>query len=84
MLSPLWLLKPTQTKKRIVGSIRAKLKEQTTALNHSKGTENTVEYKQCSYSLRKKIKQANVSTETKWSRNSTARTRDACGRDSRK
>ena len=41
----------------IDGSIRAKLKAQTTAFNHGKVTVNMVEYKQCSYSLRKAIKQ---------------------------
>ena len=42
----------------IDGSIRAKLNEQTTAFNHGKVTGNMAEYKQCSYSLRKAIKQA--------------------------
>ena len=41
----------------IDGSIRAKLKACTIAFNHGKVTGNTVEYKQCSYSLRKAIKQ---------------------------
>ena len=44
----------------IDGSICAKLKVQTTAFNHGKATENITEYKQCSYSLRKAIKQASV------------------------
>ena len=42
----------------IDGGIRAKLKVGTTAFNHGKVTGNMVEYKQCSYSLRKAIKQA--------------------------
>jgi hypothetical protein len=42
----------------IDGSIRSKLKAQTTAFNHGKATGNMTEYKQCSYSLRKAIKQA--------------------------
>ena len=42
----------------IDGSIRAKLKAQTTAFNHGKATGNMTEYKQCSYSSRKAIKQA--------------------------
>ncbi|CDQ59754.1 unnamed protein product [Oncorhynchus mykiss] len=42
----------------IDGSIRAKLKAQTTAFNQGKATRNMTEYKQCSYSLRKAIKQA--------------------------
>ena len=40
------------------GSIHSKLKEQTTAFNHGKVTENMAEYKRCSYSIRKAIKQA--------------------------
>jgi hypothetical protein len=40
------------------GSIRAKLKACTTAFNHGKATGNMAEYKQCSYSLHKAIKQA--------------------------
>jgi hypothetical protein len=40
------------------GCIRAKLKVQTTAFNHEKKSGNMAEYKQCSYSLRKAIKQA--------------------------
>jgi hypothetical protein len=43
----------------IDGSIRADMKTQTTAFNHGKATGNMTEYKQCSYSLRKAIKQAN-------------------------
>ena len=39
----------------IDGSIRTKLKARTTAFNHGKVTGNMVEYKQCSYSLRKAI-----------------------------
>ena len=39
-------------------SIPLKLKAQTTALNNGKATSNMAEYKQCSYSLRKAIKQA--------------------------
>jgi hypothetical protein len=42
----------------IDGSISAKLKVQTTEFNHGKVTGYMVEYKQCSYSLRKAIKQA--------------------------
>ena len=42
----------------IDGSIRAKLKARTTAFNHGKATANMTEYKQCSYSHRKTIKQA--------------------------
>ncbi|CDQ61357.1 unnamed protein product [Oncorhynchus mykiss] len=42
----------------IDGSIRAKLKAQTTVFNHSKATGNMTEYKQCSYSLLKAIKHA--------------------------
>jgi hypothetical protein len=42
----------------IDGSICAKLKVQTTAFNHGKVTGNMAEYKQCSYYLRKAIKQA--------------------------
>jgi hypothetical protein len=41
----------------IDGSIRAKLKART-AFNHGKATGNLAKYKQCSYSLRKAIKQA--------------------------
>ena len=41
------------------GSTRAKLNARTTAFNHGKVTVNMVEYKQCSYSLHKAIKQAN-------------------------
>jgi hypothetical protein len=40
------------------GSIHAKLKVRTIAFNHGKVTGNMAEYKQCSYSLRKAIKQA--------------------------
>ena len=43
--------------------IHAQVKARTTAYYHGKGTGNMVEYKQCSYSLHKTIKQANVSTE---------------------
>ncbi|XP_045570721.1 uncharacterized protein isoform X1 [Salmo salar] len=42
----------------IDGSICAKLEARSTAFNHGKVTGNMVEYKQCSYSLRKAIKQA--------------------------
>jgi hypothetical protein len=42
----------------IDGSIRTKLAQRSTAFNHSKATRNMIEYKQCSYSLRKAIKQA--------------------------
>jgi hypothetical protein len=42
----------------IDGGIRAKLKMRTTAFNHGKVAGNMTEYKQCSYSLRKAIKQA--------------------------
>ena len=40
------------------GGIRPKLKTQSTAFNHGKRSGNMAEYKQCSYSLRKAIKQA--------------------------
>jgi hypothetical protein len=46
----------------IDGSNRAKLKAQTTAFNQGKATGNMTEYKQCSYSLRKAIKQAKHQT----------------------
>ena len=39
------------------GSIWTKLKARTTAFKHGKVTGNMVEYKQCSYSLRKAVKQ---------------------------
>jgi predicted ribonuclease toxin of YeeF-YezG toxin-antitoxin module len=39
------------------GSICEKLKVRTTVFNHGKATGNMTEYKQCSYSLRKAIKQ---------------------------
>ena len=39
------------------GGICAKLKARTTAFNHGKMSGNKAEYKQCSYSLRKAIKQ---------------------------
>ena len=39
-------------------SIHAKLKAQSTAFNHGKRSGNMTEYKQCSYSLRRAIKQA--------------------------
>uniref|UniRef100_A0A8K9USR6 Reverse transcriptase domain-containing protein n=1 Tax=Oncorhynchus mykiss TaxID=8022 RepID=A0A8K9USR6_ONCMY len=42
----------------IDGSIRVKLKARTTAFNQGKVSGNMTEYKQCSYSLRKAIKQA--------------------------
>ena len=42
----------------IDGNIHAKLKARTTAFNQGKVTGNMTEYKQCSYSLRKAIKQA--------------------------
>ena len=45
-------------KRWIDGSICKKLKARTTAFNHGKATGNMTEYKQCSYSLRKAIKQA--------------------------
>ena len=45
-------------KPRINGSIRAKLKARTTAFNHGTATGYIAKYKQCSYSLRKAIKQA--------------------------
>ena len=48
---------PTQ-KPWIDGSIHAKLKVRSTAFNRGKPTGNMTEYKQCSYSLRKAIKQA--------------------------
>ena len=41
----------------IDGRIHAKLKALTTAFNHGKATGNMTEYKQCSYSLLKAIKQ---------------------------
>ena len=40
------------------GGICAKLKARTTAFYHGKRSGNMAEYKQCSYSLRKAIKQA--------------------------
>ena len=40
------------------GRIRAKLKARNTAVNDGKTTGNMTEYKQCSYSLHKAIKQA--------------------------
>ena len=47
-----------------------------TTFNNDNVTGDMVEYKQCSYSLRKAIKNGkNVCTETKWSRNSSAQTR---------
>jgi hypothetical protein len=59
MFYPLGLLKPSQTRNLwIDGSIRAKLKARTIKFNHGKETGNMTEYKQCSYSLRKLIKQA--------------------------
>ena len=42
----------------IDGSIDVKLKARTTAFNKGKVNGNMTEYKQCSYSLRKAIKQA--------------------------
>ena len=42
----------------IDGSIRHGRKSRTTAFNHGKATGNMAEYKQCSYSLHKEIKQA--------------------------
>ena len=42
----------------IDGSIRAKLKARITTFNHDKVTGKIAEYKQCSYSLHKAIKQA--------------------------
>ena len=42
----------------IDGSIRTKLKARTSAFNEGKATGNMTEYKQCSFSLRKAIKQA--------------------------
>ena len=47
-------------KPQIYGSIRGKLKAQTTAFNHGKKTRNTEKYKQFSYSLHKAIKQAKL------------------------
>jgi hypothetical protein len=44
----------------IDGSIPAKLKARTTTFNHGKATGNVTEYKQCSYSLCKAIKQVSV------------------------
>ena len=41
------------------GGIRAKLKARSTTFNHGKRSGNMTEYKQCSYSLRRAIKQAN-------------------------
>jgi hypothetical protein len=45
-------------KRWIDGSIRAKLKARITAFIQSKATGNMTEHKECSYSLRKTIKQA--------------------------
>ena len=47
----------------IDGSIRTKLKARTIAFNQGKVTGNMTEYKECSYSLRKAIKQAIRETE---------------------
>ena len=51
--------------KALPGSIRVKLKAQTTAFNQGKVTGNMTEYKQCSYSLRKLSNKLSASTETK-------------------
>ena len=42
----------------IDGSIRTNLKARTTTFNYGKVTGKKAEYKQCSYSLRREIKQA--------------------------
>ena len=55
---------PTQ-KPWIDGGIRVKLKAGTTAFNQGKVTGTMTEYKQCSYSLRKVIKQVKRHIETK-------------------
>ena len=47
------------------GSIRAKLKVQSTTFNHGKRSGNMSEYKQCSYSLRKAIKQVKIQSKDK-------------------
>ena len=74
MLYPWRQLKPSPNQKPwINGSIRTELKARTTAFNQGKVTGNMTEYKQCSYSLRKAIKQAKR-------RSSTAQTQDVCGR----
>ena len=62
----------------IDGSIHTKLKAQTTAFNHGTVTGNMAEYKQCSYSLRKAIKQ--VKYQYRGKVESTAQTRDVCDR----
>ena len=59
----IWHVVPTVTIKTypnqklwIDGSVCAKLKARTTAINHGKVIRNMAEYKQCSYSLRTAIK----------------------------
>jgi hypothetical protein len=64
----------------INGSIRAKLKVRTTTFNHGKVTGNMVECKQLVIPSVRQSNRQNVSTETKWSHNSAAQTRDICGR----
>ena len=51
-------IKTFPNQKLWIDGIRAKLKAQTTAFNKGKVTGNMTEYKQCSYSLCKAIKQA--------------------------
>ena len=60
----------------IDGGIRAKLKARTTAFNHGKRSGNMAEYKQCSYSHRKAIKQAKCQYRDKveWQFNSSDKT----------
>jgi hypothetical protein len=58
MLYPLTIKTFPNQKLWIDGSNRAKLKAHTTAFNHGKATGNMAEYKQCSYSICKAIKQA--------------------------
>jgi hypothetical protein len=57
MLFPLTIKTSRDEKQWISGSIQAKLKVQTTEFNHGKVTGNMGEYKQCSYSFHKAIKQ---------------------------
>ena len=52
------LLKHSQTRNLGLMAAFARNKAQTTAFNQGKVTGNMTEYKQCSYSLRKAIKQA--------------------------
>ena len=66
------------------GGICAKLKARSIAFSHGKRSENISEYKPCSYTSARQSKKRNAITGTGWSRNSTAETRDICGRVYRK